>query len=222
MTLLRETPLPDAREAEENLRVIREMMERSTRHSTFSGASGIFAGGISIVGCVLNYWLDGRLASKAMTQEQHSTQFVLLWAIVTLSAIGMDYLLTKRKAASVGKLIWSRLGKQMVTASLPGLGTGVLLTLFFWQKHLLPEIYPFWMLCYGTAVCAVGLFSQREVMLLGRAFLAAGVATFLLGQAAGLPMMGVTFGGFHILYALAVAQRERREMGASETGRAMP
>lgn len=221
MTLLRDTPMPDAREAEENLRVIREMMERSTRHSTFSGASGIFAGAISIAGCLLNYLLNSQFAAHEITFPQYSARFVILWALVTVSAIGMDYLLTKRKAASVGKLIWSRLGKQMVTASAPGLGTGVLLTLFCWQKHLLPEIYPFWMLCYGTAVCAVGLFSQREVMLLGRAFLMAGAITFLLLREAGLPMMGVTFGGFHIIYAVVVAQRERREMAQGEARRAM-
>ena len=41
MTMLRERREPDAREAEENLRVIRALMERSTKYSTFSGLSGI-------------------------------------------------------------------------------------------------------------------------------------------------------------------------------------
>lgn len=35
MSMLREFPEPDAREAEENLRVIRDLMERSTKYSTF-------------------------------------------------------------------------------------------------------------------------------------------------------------------------------------------
>ena len=208
LTMWRETPLPDAREAEEHLRVIREMMERSTRHSTFSGASGIMAGLVSIAGCFLTYALDNKLASGAITLQQHSARFVILWAAVTALAIGIDYLLTKRRAVTVGKKVWSRLGKQMVIASAPGLGTGVLLTLYFWETRQLLHIFPFWMLCYGAAVCAVGLFSQREVALLGRAFLIAGAITLLFLQGFGLPMMAVTFGGFHIIYALAVARRQ--------------
>ena len=211
MTLRHNTPLPDAREAEEHLRVIREMMERSTRHSTFSGVSGVLAGCVSIVGCLLTYGLDNQLLNKTITLPQHSARFVLLWAIVTALAIGMDYLLTKRRAVTVGKKVWSRLGKQMIVASAPGLGTGVLLTLYFWRMRQLPEIYPFWMLCYGIAVCAVGLFSQREVTWLGQAFLIAGAVTFLFLPNFGLPMMAVTFGGFHITYALAVARRKEGE-----------
>ena len=208
MTMRREMPPPDAREAEEHLRVIREMMERSTRHSTFSGASGIKAGVVSIVGCLLTASLDNQLASGIINLKQHSARFVVLWAMVTTLAIGIDYLLTKRRAVTVGKKVWSRLGKQMVIASAPGLGTGVLLTLYFWKMRHLPDIFPFWMLCYGAAVCAVGLFSQREVALLGRAFLIAGAVTLLFLPGFGLPMMAVTFGGFHILYALAVARRQ--------------
>jgi hypothetical protein len=93
-------------------------------------------------------------------------------------------------------------------ASAPGLGTGVLLTFYFLSKNLLPEIYPVWMLCYGIAVSAVGLFSQREVSVLGAAFLLAGAGTLLLLPTLGLPMMAVTFGGFHIVYALAVSRRD--------------
>ncbi len=207
MTMRDDNPLPDAREAEEHLRVIREMMERSTRHSTFSGVSGIMAGLVSIVGCLLTYSLNNKLTSGTINLMQHSTRFVILWATVTLLAIGIDYLLTKRRAVTVGKKVWSRLGKQMVIASAPGLGTGVLLTLYFWKMRLLPDIFPFWMLCYGAAVCAVGLFSQREVALLGRAFLIAGAITLLFLPGFGLPMMAVTFGGFHIVYALAIARR---------------
>ena len=116
-------------------------------------------------------------------------------------------LLTKRRAAFVGKRIISRLGKQMAMGSLPGLGTGAVLTLFFLQHNLLDFIYPVWMLCYGVAVCAVGLFSQREVKLLGVAFLVTGAATLLVPQF-GLALMAVAFGGFHIVYALAMARKD--------------
>jgi hypothetical protein len=204
MSALRDSEEPNAREAEENLRTIRELMERSTRFSTFSGLSGVTAGAASIAGCV---------ATQSLTQKQPAPSefrldFIVIWSLVIITAIGMDYLLTKRKAALVGKRIISRLGKQMVIGAGPGLGTGALLTLFLLQHNIVSEIYPMWMLCYGCAVCAVGLFSQREVLYLGAAFLTAGAVTLTLIPSWGLPMMAVTFGGFHVGYGLAMSRRD--------------
>ncbi len=204
MPFLRNFPEPDAREAEENLRTIRELMERSTRHSTFSGLSGVMAGAASIAGCVVTR----ALTQKSLPASEFRSDFITIWSLVIVAAIGIDYLLTKRKAAMVGKRIISRLGKQMVIGAGPGLGTGALLTLFFMQHNIISEIYPMWMLCYGCAVCAVGLFSQREVLYLGAAFLAAGAITLALIPSWGLSMMAVTFGGFHIGYGLAISRKD--------------
>ena len=200
MTMLRERREPDAREAEENLRVIRALMERSTKFSTFSGLSGVCAGLASIVGCVL---------TRAIGRDPGAfpVLFIALWSTVIVVAVGADYLLMKRRAARVGKHVLSRLGKQMVIAAAPGLGAGAILTLYLMQHGMLGDVYPFWMLAYGIAVAATGLFSQREVSYLGAAFLLAGAAT-LFAPAAGLAMMAVTFGGFHIVYGLAMSRKE--------------
>lgn len=199
------------REAEENLRIIRDLMERSTRYSTFSGLSGVFAGLVSIAGCLVQ-----RFYVLSLPRETQSTAFLVNWTLVIALALGMDYLLTKRRAPLVGKTIISRLGKQMAMAAAPGLGTGVLLTLYFLQRGLIHDIYPVWMLTYGVAVCAVGLFSQKEVSRLGWAFLAAGALTLLVQTWAAPPlkadidwlMMAVAFGGFHIVYGIVVSRRD--------------
>ncbi len=202
-------PMP-LREAEENLRVIRELMERSTRYSTFSGLSGICAGLVSIVGCLVQqFWV---LQLPAASQ---SAAFVANWAVVVLLVVGIDFMLTKRSAPLVGKTINSRLGRQMFLAAFPGLFIGALLSVFLLQNGMMNYIYPFWMLAYGTAVGAVGLFSQREVRRLAIAFLTAGAATFCLENlpaglnagTVGLMMTALSFGGFHILYGLTVKRR---------------
>ena len=205
MALLREPRDPDLFEAKENLRLIRELMERSTRHSTFSGVSGVFAGTVSIVGCLVTRWIGER----GLSSDAYAAAFLTIWASVVLLAIGADYFLTKRRAAAVGKRIMSRLGKQMFVASMPGLGSGAVITFYFLRQGLLPQVYPVWALCYGAAVCAVGLFSQREVTRLGLAFLIAGTATLLLFPLYGLPMMALTFGGFHIVYGIVMGRRDR-------------
>jgi hypothetical protein len=200
MTMLREPREPDAREAEENLRVIRALMERSTKYSTFSGLSGICAGLASIAGCIVTRSLGRDPAAFPVA-------FLLTWSIVIVIAVGVDYLLMKRRAARVGKYVLSRLGKQMVIASTPGLGTGAIVTLYMLQHRLLGDVYPLWMLAYGIAVSATGLFSQREVSYLGASFLMAGAIT-LFTPAFGLPMMAAAFGGFHIIYGIAMSRKE--------------
>jgi hypothetical protein len=202
-------PMP-VRQAEENLRVIRELMERSTRYSTFSGLSGVCAGLVSILGCLVQrFWV------LSLPPAARNGAFLATWSTVVALAVGIDYLLTKRRAPLVGKTINSRLGRQMFLASFPGLFAGALLTLFFLQHGMMEYVYPFWMLSYGIAVSAVGLFSQREVGRLGAAFLATGVLALavdalqigLRAGTVGLILTALSFGGFHILYGVTVARR---------------
>ena len=68
----------------------------------------------SIVGCLITRML-GR------DPGAFPAQFLMLWSAVIVVAVGTDYLLMKRRAARVGKHVISRLGKQMVIASAPGL-----------------------------------------------------------------------------------------------------
>src|SRR5438105_4955217 len=171
----RETFGYPAGDAEENLRVIRSLMERSTRFSTFSGPSGILAGTFAIIGC-----LTHRFYVAALSQDARYAAMLVTWSLVVLAAITADYVLTKRRAHMVGKYIRSHLGRQIVLASAPGLGLGVLITLYLLVIRRLDDAFPFWMLSYGAAVCAVGLFSQREVGRLGCAFVGAGVVTLAL------------------------------------------
>jgi hypothetical protein len=206
-----EPEAPPVVEAQENLRVIRDLMERSTKYSTFSGLSGVLAGVVSILGCLVQQFYVLRLPASSQPAA-----FIANWSVVVALAIGIDYLLTKRRAPMVGKTINSRLGRQMALASAPALGVGALLTVAFIHKGWMQDVYPYWMLAYGCAVSAVGLFSQKEVQRLGWAFLAAGAVALLAqvfttipvaGGSLGLIMIAVSFGGFHMAYGIAMSRR---------------
>ncbi len=192
-------------EAEENLRAIRELMERPTRHSTFSGLSGVMAGCASLAGCFITFLMQ----KHNSLPHNRDILFLLLWAAVVFIALLQDFFLTKRPAAKVGKVMLSSLGRRMFIGAMPGLCSGALLTLFLWRHQHLNWVYPVWMLCYGCAVCSVALFSQSDVLRLGCAFLAAGAVT-LIFPAQGLLLNAVSFGGFHILYGVMLAAKERR------------
>jgi hypothetical protein len=188
-----------ASEAEEHLRVIRQAMERSTKHSTLSGLSGVLAGSYALLAAIF--------APTAIETLSQKLVFCLTWG-ATLAGAGLtDVLLTKRRAAQVGKRAFSPLGAQLSRAAAPGLLMGVGVTLFHLSQPgaLGTYVYGMWILCYAVALLAVGMLSRREVSVMGWAFLAAGLIALALP--AGFPvgpraLMAMTFGGFHIAYGL--------------------
>ncbi|MBC8103485.1 MAG: hypothetical protein H7Z41_12980 [Cytophagales bacterium] len=193
-----------AGEAEEHLRVIRQAMERSTRHSTLSGLSGVVVGLLALAGCLLT---QNVVKSVATVTEAWKFLFLGVWGAVFLLSLATDILLTKRRAARVGKTAFSPLGKHLTRAAAPGLFAALAFSLFYvrFPELLGTYIYGAWMLCYAVSLLSVGMFSVREVSWLGWAFLLAGALTLLIPQGWWIgprAMMAVTFGGFHILYGL--------------------
>lgn len=191
-------------EARENLRVIRQTMERSTKYSTLSGLSGVLIGLVAIAGVVLTHQVIGNVA---MRRDLQIAELAAIWTIVLIVAVAIEFVANKRRAAGVGKHVVSSLGAHIVLAALPGFLAAAVLTTFFVMHHLLFSVWGVWMLCYGLAICAVGLFSVKPVSLLGGAFVLAGAVTLLLPPVAQLPMMALTFGGFHILYGVLMARK---------------
>ncbi len=189
-------------EAEENLRLIRSAMERSTRHSTLSGLSGVFAGVLAWIACLATAAWVG-----PPSEPSSRLPFVLLWGATLASASLGDILLTKRRASRVGKTAFSPLGRQLLRAVAPGLLAGCAATLLY-VRHPLeigPFLYGLWMVAYATALLSIGMISVREVSWLGWAFLAAGTVTMLLPEASWVgprAMMAIAFGGFHVVYGL--------------------
>ncbi len=129
-------------------------------------------------------------------------ELALTWTVILIVSITTDMLVTKRRAAAVGKQVFSKLGTHMAGAAAPGFTAGFLLTMFFVTHGRVHEIWPYWMLAYGLAICSVGQFSVRPVSFLGWAFVLAGALSLFLPQSYALAMMAIAFGGFHIIYGI--------------------
>ncbi len=194
-------------DAEENLRLIRHAMERSTRHSTLSGLSGLLAGLVALAACFLASSVVGD-----PSKPQSRAGFVLLWSITLALCAGIDIVLTKRRAARVGKTAFSPLGLQLARAVAPGLLAGVATTLHYLLRpeSVGPTVYGLWMICYAMSLLSIGMMSVKEVSLLGWAFLAAGTVALLLPQTSPVgprALMAVSFGGFHMVYGLWMGRK---------------
>jgi len=184
-------------EARDHLKVIRQTMERSTQYSTLSGWSGVLIGVLALVCC----WLVRTSAGVTGARE------IEVWGGALALAVAIEFGCNKRRAGQVGKHVMSRLGAHILIAAAPGFFAAAALTGFFLLHGLGLYVYGVWMLGYGIAICAVGLFSQRAVSVLGIGFVLCGGAALLLPAWSHLPLLALSFGGFHIAYGLVLARK---------------
>ena len=152
-------------EARENLRVIRQTMERSTKYSTLSGLSGVLIGLAAIAGVLVSHALLARAGAAHPLAREDYLPLGPVWLLVLALAVGIEFACNKRRAAHIGKRVGSPLGAHILVAALPSFFAAALLTLFFYLHDLPSFVWAVWMLCYGLAICAVGLFSIRPVSL---------------------------------------------------------
>lgn len=194
-------------EAAEHLLLIRQTIERSQRHSTLSGLSGIAAGTIVIASSVLTETYVGNPSLPG-----HQTAFVILWLTTLILVAVSDFVITKLRANKVGKTLMSGIGYSWLRAVTPGLTMGLIVSILYIQD---PEtyggnIYGLWMLSYAMSVLAIGQLSAHSVSVLGWCFLAMSAFT-LIGPVGWLEprgLLAISFGGFHIVYGLIRGLRD--------------
>ena len=177
--------------AADNLRFIRETMERAT---SFTGVSGLgyVAAGVTAVGAA---WLASVQSSPEM--------WLLVWIAELVVAAALALGFTTRKAKSQGGSLWSHTGRKLIFAFSPPMAVGALLTVSLYLSGgfgLLPGV---WLALYGAGVMTGGAYSVRVVPIMGAAFMALS-AVALLTSLPGDLALGLGFGGLHILFGIIV------------------
>lgn len=181
--------------AMENLRFIRETMERSASFTAVSGGAGVAMGLVALAAA----WL-------ARLQESP-----LAWLLVWLTAAAVSAAVAVGgmaiKSRSVGTPLFSGPGRKFASSFAPPIVAGGLLTLALFaagEARLLPGA---WLLLYGAAVVTGGAHSVRIVPLMGAVFMATGAAALLAPPAWGDAFMAAGFGGLHVVFGLVIARK---------------
>lgn len=180
--------------AMDNLRYIRETMERA---SAFTGISGWgeVAIGVSALGAAV-------IAAQQVTFKGWLTVW-MVEAIVSMLIAGWSM---DRKARAVQMPLLSGPGRKVAFSLTPPLAAGILLTVVLFRAGLMEFIPGVWLLLYGTGVVTGGMFSVSVVPLMGFCFMVLGaVALFVPGLANWL--MAAGFGGLHIIFGIIIARR---------------
>jgi hypothetical protein len=192
--------------AEHTLETIRTLMERSQRYEHISGYSGLVAGAVTIVGCVV---LRLGLIPLALPAN-----FVVVWSTVFAIAFASHLLLTFGRARQRAEPVWSRQARTVLLAVLPAFGAALVITVVmsrFGRLDLLPAI---WLTLYGCGVLATSFFAPRSIAWLGGTCFVLGAISLLAPHTYPILTMGVGFGVTHIGFGVAVLIAERRESRA--------
>ncbi|HUX34041.1 MAG TPA: hypothetical protein VMV51_09210 [Gemmatimonadaceae bacterium] len=179
----------------DNLRFIRETMERA---GTFTAVSGW--GEISI-------GVSAVLAALVADRQPTSLRWVAVWLAEAVVAGTISAWATSRKARSARVPLLSGPGQKLVLAFAPAMLVGAVLTaacVLQGLEHMLPAV---WMLLYGAGVIAAGAYSVRIVPVMGMGFIAVGTVALFAPAAWGSALLIAGFGGLHIAFGFMIARR---------------
>ena len=211
---------PDS--AEENLRVIRQLMERATIYRAVAAPSALVAGILSLLAAGAVYYNNE--INPILGRTVRPREFAVLWIGVLVLAVIANVYFLWREAQRDNRPFLSSGMKLALRAIVPNLLIPAAFTLWFFQTGYLGaqelELVTVWVAFYGLALLSTNLFSPRSLTILGWAFLLTALATPVLNEwidrlTDDVPdtIMGVAFGVFHLIYAIATWSRLGRRQG---------
>ena len=204
--------------AEEDLRIIRSLMERATVYRAISAPAALVAGFLSLFAATAIY-LNNHASSNRPVQGR---AFAAVWLTVLLLAVATNAFFISREAKKDHRPFVSSGMKLSIRAIAPNLLIPAGVTLWFlvsgYKGAAEQELVVIWVVFYGLALLSTALFAPGSLVRLGWAFLLSGLALPALRNVLGdlppnLPniAMGATFGLYHLLYAVCAWPRKGSE-----------
>jgi hypothetical protein len=186
-------PLP-ARAAED-LRFIRDTMERSAAFTAVSGWGQVFLGFTAI-------------AAAGLAAVQTSPfAWMRVWLAESILAVAIGLLSCSWKANRRGLPLFSGPARKVVLGLAPPLIAGAFLTFLLFRSGLQSALPATWLLLYGAGIMTGGSFSVAIVPVMGVCFMLLGGLSVLAPVAWGNWFLAAGFGGLHIVFGLIVARR---------------
>lgn len=182
--------------AMDNLRFIRETMERAGSFTALSGWGQVVIG------------VAAFLAAGLSTLQPASTEtWLATWAAAAVVSVLVGVLTTAMKARTARMPMLTGPGRKFIVSLAPPLVAGAVLTVVLYRagmEHLLPGA---WLLLYGAGIITAGAFSVSAVPVMGLCFMLLGVAASFTPAAWGNGWMAAGFGGLHVVFGTLIARR---------------
>ena len=179
----------------DNLKFIRDTMERSTHFTAVPGYGGILMGITAVV------------AAYIANTQAFISEWLFTWMVEALLAFAIGLFAMWQKSKIAQTSLMSVPARKFAMSFAPPLIVGIAITLGLWRFGHYEVLMPVWMLCYGAAVVCGGAFSVRVVPVMGWCFIALGAAAYAVPAGYGNWMMAASFGLLHIVFGAIIARR---------------
>ncbi len=202
--------------AAENLQVIRTLMERSAVYRRALAPVMTVAGAVGLVAGTAAWWLGW----------EEPKSFAAYWLAVAAVSTIFALVQIRRQALKEGENFWSPPTRRVALAAFPCLLIGALLGIYFLMhgtsREAVAALVILWLLFYGCALNAAGVFIPRGIRWVGWLFILAGLLIALIMAWGAVTIssrqwhlvMGATFGGLHLAYGVYLYFTEKRKNAA--------
>jgi hypothetical protein len=181
--------------AMDNLKYIRETMERATAFTNISGWGQVAIGVTALA------------ASGIAARQPAFKSWLAIWCAEAVFALLITGWSMDRKAHAAKMPLLSGPGRKVAFSLSPPILAGALLTVVLYRAGLVNAIPGLWLLLYGTGVITGGMFSVSVVPIMGICFMALGAAALLVQPGFANWFMAAGFGGLHIVFGVVIARR---------------
>jgi len=211
--------------ASQQLRVIRSLMERATIYRSLSAPTALVGGLLSFGGFATAYY-----SAEYLREPFSAREFLVLWLVILVLTCFANTLFLWRGSAQRGDPFFSPGMKSALLSVAPAFVSAAILSFMI---HRPIHLAILWMAFYGIGLLATQQFAPRSLIVLGTTFFLTGCALLVSWKPLFMPpghpepsalvvsgIMAATFGGYHLVYAVAVwaLGEERAEASSPATG----
>jgi hypothetical protein len=190
-----EEPMPLQDRAIENLRFIRDTMERAGQFTGVPGWGGVGMGVTALI------------AAWIASVQPNPDRWLLVWLAEGWLAFAIGVIAMMRKAHGGETPLTSRPGRRFVLAYTPPVLAGAVITVALYNAGLFNLMPGVWLLLYGAAVMTGGSMSVPAVPVMGLCFIPLGVLALFGPPALSTWLLAIGFGGLHIGFGWFIARR---------------
>ncbi len=176
----------------DNLRYIRETMERAGSFTSIPGWGGFAIGLAAIAGGIL-------------VRNRSGEAWLAGWLIVAVVAAVIAVATMAIKGKKAGVDFTAAPARRFFASYFAPLIAGAILTFVLWRAEQFLAMPALWLLLYGASFVTSGAHSIRVIPIMGLLYMLLGVAAAVIPEAGNLFMI-IGFGGLHVIFGFVIAR----------------
>jgi len=176
----------------DNLRYIRQTMERAGSFTAVPGKGGVLMGIIALA------------AAQASARQAGPSGWLAVWTVAAVVAMAIGIGGAAMKSQRFQVPLFSGPGRKFIAGFTPAVIAGAIMTVVLYRAGVSGFLPGIWLLLYGAAVLSGGSASVRVVPMMGACFMFLGTVALLLPGWNDV-LLAAGFGALHVIFGTVIA-----------------